>query len=210
MFKETISLPDFSRVTLKGLGNVYLSIGDQQSFSIESNQDLSNKIKTEVFNDELIISFHDIFPVWLVTMPKLDFHITMKVFTGCRVTGVGKIMSKKTLTCDNAEIVNTGVGGVHVHLKANKVKCMLSGVGEITLTGETEILELELSGTGKVDAYNLLTKDAVVSSRGIGECIVNAEDNLKIHSSGIGNIKYKGNPKVESTQGGLGGIKNIQ
>jgi len=30
-------------------------------------------------------------------MPKLDFHITMKSFASCQVTGVGKIMSKKTL-----------------------------------------------------------------------------------------------------------------
>ena len=80
MYKENRSLPEFNRVTLKGLGNVYLATGDEQSFSIDSNQDLSNKVKTEVFNNELIISFHDIFPVWLVTMPKLDFHITMKTF----------------------------------------------------------------------------------------------------------------------------------
>jgi hypothetical protein len=194
---------------LKGLGNVYLSRGDEQSFKIESNQDLSKKIRTEVFNNELIISFHDILPVWLVTMPKLDFHITMKEFIGCRVTGVGKIMSKGPLECSNAEIVNTGVGGIHLQLKANHVKGSLSGVGEITLMGETEILDLELTGTGKVDAYNLVAKDATVTSRGIGECIVNVTDTLKVHSSGIGNIKYKGNPKLESTQGGLGGIKNI-
>ena len=209
MYNENRSLPEFNRITLKGLGNVYVSIGDEQSFKVDSNQDLSNKIKTEVFNNELIISFHDIFPVWLVTMPKLDFHISMKSFTGCRVTGVGKIMSKKMIECDNAEIVNTGVGGIHLHMKAKNIKGMLTGVGEITLTGETEKLELELSGTGKVDAYNLASKEAIVTSRGIGECTVNAEDYLKVHSSGIGNIKYKGNPKVESTQGGLGGIKNI-
>jgi hypothetical protein len=82
-------------------------------------------------------------------------------------------------------------------------------VGEITLMGETDKLDLELAGTGKVDAYNLVAKDASVTSRGIGECIVHVIDTLKVHSSGIGNIKYKGNPRLESTQGGLGGIKNI-
>jgi hypothetical protein len=209
MYSEKLSLPEFDRVTLKGLGNVYLSAGKEQSFSIGSNQDLSNKIKTEVFNRELIISFHDILPVWLVTIPKLDFHITMKSFTGCRVTGVGKIMSKGTIVCDNAEIVNTGVGGIHLQLKAGHVKGTLSGVGEVSLMGETDKLDLELSGTGKVDAYNLAAREATVSSRGIGECVVNVAESLKVHSSGIGNIKYKGSPKLESTQGGLGGIKNI-
>jgi len=209
MFNEKISLPDFNRVTLKGLGNVYLSVGNEQSFKIESNQDLSKKIRTEVFNNELIISFYDVLPVWLVTMPKLDFHITMKEFIGCRMTGVGKIMSKGPLECGKAEIVNTGVGGIHLQLKADHVKGLLTGVGEITLMGETDKLDVELAGTGKVDAYNLVAKDATVSSRGIGECTVHVIDTLKVHSSGIGNIKYKGNPRLESTQGGLGGIKNI-
>ena len=68
---------------------------------------------------------------------------------------------------------------------------------------------IEISGTGKVNAYSLEAEEAKVRSTGVGECIVNASKKLDIYSSGIGKVRFKGDPEIKSKQSGLGGIEKI-
>ncbi len=90
-----------------------------------------------------------------------------------------------------------------------EIKTYLKGVGEIELTGKTERHDVEISGTGKVDAYNLESVKAYITAKGIGECVVNITEDLFVDMSGIGRVKYRGNPEVHAKKTGLGSIERV-
>ncbi|MFO8128434.1 MAG: head GIN domain-containing protein [Bacteroidales bacterium] len=209
MYSEKRALPAFHSIILKGIGNVYIQQGDKHSVEIASNQDIYGKIRTKVQNGELIISFRDPFPVWLISMPRLDITVTAGDIMMCKVKGAGKMVSREMLKGKNIQVINTGVGSMFLEVEARALTTILKGVGEIEIRGRAEQHHVEVSGTGKINAYDLEARDVTVDSRGVGECIVHATGTLDVNSSGIGRVKYRGSPILNSRQSGLGRIEKI-
>ncbi len=209
MFQEKRTLTEFTGILLKGIANVFIHQGEEHSVRIESNQDVAGRIKTEIKNQELEISFYDSIPVWLISFPRLDVHVTVKDLISCRMAGVGRMTCTETLKVNEIQLTNSGVGGMSMKLEAQNIITTLKGVGEIELAGKTVRHDVEISGTGKVNALMLESAEVHVRSKGVGECLVHATGKLDIDASGIGKVKYRGNPEVSSKQSGLGSIERI-
>lgn len=209
MFIEKRILPRFKSILLKGIGNVVVNKGNENSIKLNSDRDILTKIKTKVINDELIISLTPTFPFWLASFPRIDMHVVMEEILALRVSGVGRIRTDTELSSDNLIVFNNGVGGMQLKLNCKEVKTYLKGVGEIELSGQTDNHEVEITGTGKVNAYNLESKTAKVNAKGVGECVVSASEELFVEMSGVGRVRYRGNPEVHRNQTGLGSIEPV-
>ncbi len=209
MFSEKRKLPKFKSILLKGVGNVVVTKGNENSISLNSDKNILSKLRTKVINDELIISLTPSFPFWLASFPRIDMHVVMEEVLALRVSGVGRIRTDTELTAKSLIVFNNGVGGMQLKLNCTEVKTYLKGVGEIELTGKTESHEVEITGTGKVNAYNLESKMAKVKAKGVGECVVFASQELFVEMSGVGRVRYRGNPEVHRNQTGLGSIEQV-
>ncbi len=210
MFEDQISVSEFNSVTLKSIGNIYLEQGDEYSVKVTSNQDIRGKIKAKVINGELSLSFRDPLPMWLLSFPKFDIYVTFKDLKQCRVKGIGKISCNELMKVKEMHVINSGVGSIFLKIDTDKLITTLKGVGEIELSGKAVMHDVEISGTGKVNAYQLEAEEVSIRSKGVGECIVFATKKLDVYSSGIGKVRFKGEPVIQSKQTGLGGIEKIQ
>ncbi len=209
MYSDIRELPDFNKLWLKSVGNVILSKGEKQEVKITSDQDVAGKIKTGVRDGELIISIKDSIPLWFAGLPRLDIYVTMKEIVSLRLSGVGRIRSEQDIYEDKISIINSGVGGIYLFLETTKTYTELSGVGEIELNGTTDDHQIKISGTGKIDALHFEAREVDIQNSGVGECVVGVREKLHVKSSGIGRIRYKGDPQVYASQTGLGGIERI-
>jgi hypothetical protein len=82
-----------------------------------------------------------------------------------------------------------------------------SGAADAELTGQVGKLDIDLSGAGRVRAAGLLAKEAHVGLSGAGSVEVNASDKLKAEVSGVGSVRYRGNPPTfEKNVSGLGSV----
>jgi hypothetical protein len=81
------------------------------------------------------------------------------------------------------------------------------GTGNIKLAGEKQDeLNINITGTGNVDAFELEVDDCEIISTGTGNCKVFVNENLNVNIKGLGNVYYKGYPKIKQTIVGLGRI----
>ncbi|MCK4663119.1 MAG: DUF2807 domain-containing protein [Bacteroidales bacterium] len=206
---ERRDLAKFESVNLKGIGNVYVKMGEKQSVQVVADSELLPKIITEVNGNELSIRLKKGFGEF-ISEPKIDVFIVMEQIKGFKLSGVGKIESEGILETDDIEIKNSGVGSIILQLKSGDIITKLSGVGKVDLAGEAITNNIEISGAGKVVANDLITKNVTVKSSGVGNCTVNATDNLDVKVSGIGKVKYYGNPQVNSNVSGLGSIESLE
>lgn len=71
-----------------------------------------------------------------------------------------------------------------------------TGRGSITLAGKAASAKLAITGTGKIEAYDLLISDAEAKIMGTGWIQCNVADNLKVSGLGTGSVTFKGNPIV--------------
>lgn len=201
-------LPDFNQVKLKSIGHVYVKTGDQQSVRVEANDDIIDKVKTEVFGNELVISIEDAFPEW-INDPKIEIFIVAKEIKAFELTGVGKISSEGVIKANDLLLRNGGLGNIFLEIDAADLVTELDGLGRIALEGTANSNDIHIGGAGKVDAKYLETKKAKIHSSGFGSCSVYATDQLDVKITGLGKVRYRGNPELKRKITGIGSLERL-
>ena len=83
----------------------------------------------------------------------------------------------------------------------------ITGAADFELSGaQQDALDIYITGTGNVDAFDMVVNDCNIRISGAGNCQVHVIDNLDVVISGVGNIRYRGNPTVTTDVSGVGDI----
>jgi hypothetical protein len=83
----------------------------------------------------------------------------------------------------------------------------VTGEGDYELSGaQQEILDIDITGSGEVEAFDLEVKECNIRISGAGECGVNVINALDVVISGVGNIRYMGDPAVTTDISGVGNV----
>lgn len=87
---------------------------------------------------------------------------------------------------------------------ANEVKAVMRlGNGTLVISGKCSEAKLDLTGTGVIQADELVAQSASVSAKGTGSVGVNAVNNLGIFGMGTTSIYYVGSPAIKNRSVGL-------
>lgn len=106
-----------------------------------------------------------------------------------RVFGEGPIYAK------DLKLDLQGSADVKLNINASKLTSKISGIGKLSLSGQTGEHDLKISGTGKVDAFDFVAGIYDINIDGTGKANINVLNDLKVKTSGASEIYYKGNPK---------------
>ena len=79
----------------------------------------------------------------------------------------------------------------------------IDGAASLDLSGNTDILELDLAGAGSIDAKSLVCKKAEVKISGASSAALSVTDELLADIDGVGALEYYGDPIVKNISGGL-------
>lgn len=202
----------FTGLRFKSVGHVHLLQGDDCNLQIEGDEEHLDKVKAEVIDSILTITYtSDVADWsglnWIGQEQRLRYYVTMKDLNTIDLAGAGSIQGQdwkgETLT-----LIHSGAGKVDLQdLNYTSLDVELGGLGEVNITGEVQAQKVDLSGAGSYEAAALQSQQGQIAISGAGSARVWVEDTLEAHISGAGSIKYKGSPKVEETNTGLGSIK---
>jgi hypothetical protein len=105
-----------------------------------------------------------------------------------------------------------GAGALTIdQLKVHTFDCSLSGTGSITANGAADKQTLNISGVGSFNGKDLLGASVSVNLSGVGSATVHPTENLSAQVSGVGSVRYYGNPQVTSeVVSGLGSVNKIE
>lgn len=210
MITEHRNLAPFERIKLHSGGTVILRQGDTFKVEISAESEaMIDKVSTKVRRNKLNIQLKGWRGIFPVNLGELEILIQAPDIKRIDVPGIGKIKSDGIFKVDDIKLTNSGVGGMDLELDAEEIKVSLSGTGDIALSGFAERVEINMSGIGKIDAGALIGQEVKVKSTGIGGCDVHAEQTLRIRASSIGNIRYKGDAKLDSRFSGLGKVERL-
>ncbi len=80
---------------------------------------------------------------------------------------------------------------------------MRLGNGTLIISGRCDEAKLNLTGTGVIQADDLIAENASVSAKGTGSVGVHATKDLGVFGMGSTSIYYKGNPTIKNRSVGL-------
>jgi Putative auto-transporter adhesin, head GIN domain len=182
---ESRSVAGFSSISFKSEGKVTVQQTGKESLTISAEDNLLPLLETRVADRVLYlgtVNNVDINP----TKP-IEFVMEVKSLESFNMTGVGSIEAK----------------GIH----GKRLVIVLTGVGNMTIEGSADSLDLSLDGVGSYQGDRFKTKQATVHSEGVGNAVLNVSDQLDASVSGVGLVEYIGSPKVQKSGRGLGEVK---
>ncbi len=204
--RQEISLPAIHGVHLGMHADVFLTPGSPQKVVIEAQQNILDRIKRDVRDDQWYITFdgniRECKPVKIyITMPTLD---------AVGLGGSGTIRSTASFTGLNVIDVHvSGSGTVDLAVEANATEVKLSGSGKVALKGATSTLSVGISGSGDVNTTDLKSGKCDVRISGSGDATVSVDGDLDASISGSGDVRYKGNANVHSKISGSGSVGKL-
>jgi Putative auto-transporter adhesin, head GIN domain len=167
---QSRTVPEFTELDAAGAGDVTVRVGGEQAVAVTADDNLIDRITTEVDGRTLVLgargSFTTELPVTVqVTVPTLD---------AVMLTGSGVV------TVENVD--------------TEELTVRMPGTGRLVIHGAAGVLDVQLSGSGNVELEDLVARDAVARLSGFGRLHVHATGSLDASVSGTGTIVYSGDP----------------
>lgn len=197
-----ISLSDFTGIELNIDAQVYLTQGDQVEVLVKGQGNIIDELETRVRNDIWQIEFDDC----VEDSDVLRIYITSPNLTFISNNSSGKIQSETILRMDELEIKNNGSGSTQLSVEADLITTRNTGSGNLEIEGVAATFDVDVKGSGDVEAFDLLVKDGQVEIDGSGDVQVNVADFLEIMIDGSGDVYYKGEPDLKITTRGSGKV----
>jgi len=188
---QEIKVNEFNRINLTANADVYLSQGDTQEVSIVAQDNILKILKTNVIDQEMVIDFDEC----VSDYDKVKIYIKIKNIKALKVSGAGTIISEDNLISDNISLTIEGSGNIDLEkVNFEKIISLISGSGDINLIGTNNQHVIQISGTGNINAFDLISHNVNVELSGSGNIHVFVNNTLNVKISGSGSVYYKGNP----------------
>ncbi|AHM61472.1 hypothetical protein D770_16090 [Flammeovirgaceae bacterium 311] len=201
--EEERSLENFSAITVEGNYTIELEQG-APGLTIQTDDNLMPLIQTEVKRNTLRLSNTKN----IKGSDGVTIRIRYPELEKLEVSGAAKITNTGTMQTGNLEIEVRGAAMVDLEMEVRKLELDLSGASSVNFQGTARQLQADLSGAGNLEAYELQVRDAVVNLSGIGSAEVYVTDNLQAKVSGVGGIRFKGEPRnIQRQVSGVGSIE---
>lgn len=108
---------------------------------------------------------------------------------------------------ESASVYGSGDVKVMGFLTGNQFSAGIYGSGSVTVENAVfQYAAFDIYGSGKIEAQGLQVKDALVQVYGSGHSYISVSEKLVSKIFGSGNIYYRGNPVLETTQNGSGRV----
>ena len=117
----------------------------------------------------------------------------------------------KVYTNDLLALKNSGASSIKMDsLDTDKIEIVNSGVGSITIGGLADDVTLHNSGVGSINAENLKALNVKANVSGVGSITCYASEKIEGKVTGVGSLKYAGNPKhKDNKRTGVGSISKM-
>lgn len=117
----------------------------------------------------------------------------------------------KVYTSDLLYLKNSGASSIKMDsLDTDRIEIINSGLGSITIGGVADDVTLTNSGVGSINAENLKALNVKANVSGVGSITCYASEKIEGGVSGVGSLKYAGNPKEKDTnRTGVGSIGEL-
>ncbi len=199
--KETRKVGDFTEIEVSHGINVYITMGNDNHLEVETNEDLMDKLVTEIRGDKLKIYFEGSF-IWTKTA---NVYLDARTVHKISASGGSDVKGENELKTENLELRASGGSDIRLEIDVRNLEVDISGGSDVDLIGEANYIEANASGGSDLKAFDLITQTARLEASGGSDIKIFVEDELEARASSGSDIKYKGNPRNLDTRDSSGG-----
>jgi hypothetical protein len=209
---KTVSLSNFSEVSVASGIDLYISQGNSESIKIQAHEDLIDGVLVEKAGSFLKIRYKDNIS-WdrLIKGQSIKVYVTCKALTALTASGGSDVYGQNTLKTNTLSITASGGSDVKLSLMAQNLELIASGGSDVDLKGKAVNMSATVSGGSDIDALELIVDYAKVRASGGSDANVNVSKGLEASASGGSDVNYRGNASVNKTSSSNSGdVKKLK
>lgn len=173
----------FTKISSNGTFILNITQGSTQSLEIIADDNIIDKVNTEVSNDKLEIYLED----GNYKNTYLEANITVPELKGIKNEGTGDVTVFELQNTGTMEIENIGTGN-------------------IAIAGHTDNFNIQNIGSGTINGAEFMAANVALRIEGSGDCEVYCTESLNVSIEGSGNVYYKGSPTINIDISGSGQV----
>lgn len=198
IIKQTRTIPEIHTIDIDNKLNVFITQDTVNSLVVEAGKNIIDNIETSVIGDRLLIKNNNKCNFMRSYKAPITIYVSIKNLTTINYLGGGTVKSTNTLICDTLTInCSNGSDTVKLDVNANTVQAFMhTGVADIIISGKCNRAFAYSRGQGFIRLQNLESSYVYCNSSGTGDFYVWADNEMEILLQYVGNVYYKGNPKI--------------
>jgi Putative auto-transporter adhesin, head GIN domain len=183
--RETRTVGNFTRISYRVPGKLYLKQGSPQKVELEGPAEILKEIETEVSGDKLIIGKESRWMDWgWSSKYNITVYVTVPTIEAVSVAGSGNLYCEDKITVDNLDLSVSGSGSMRLAFAASgNVEADVSGSGDMDLKGSCTNFDSDVSGSGKVYVSASIKERADLGVSGSGK--IQMQGNVRDVKAGI-------------------------
>ena len=206
VINQTSSVQGVNQVSLEGTGTVLLSQGNQESLTIEAEDNIIPHIVSSVKGNRLSVAWDNTSPS--PTKP-VKYYLTVKDLSSITLSGAVRLETSGFKT-RRLDVSMNGAGeGNMSGLDINNLTVTLSGAGKMNMAGTATDQTITISGAGDYQAGDLKSQTTTITIHGAGKGTLNVSAMLNVTINGSGDISYLGSPQVNRQINGAGTVRQV-
>lgn len=195
-------LEPFSRLGVDIPADVQIHLSDRFHYEIEGYQNIVPLVDFTVKDNQLkIISTKNI-----GTASRIILHLPENLLTEVSIAGAAVIKVNAPVRVEQFNAKIAGSGSLQIEVETQILKTQLAGSGRATFSGSAERHDVNIVGSGTVQATSLDSQWAQVKIAGSGDARIKVARQLLANIVGSGNVYLSGNPDIDSSTLGSGKV----
>ncbi|MEM9829693.1 MAG: head GIN domain-containing protein [Bacteroidota bacterium] len=187
---ETRPISSFNAITVTGSVDVYLSQDEEESVTVEADENLQEIIQTEVRGNTLYISERKN----IRRAESRKVYVGFQQLTSLITEGATDIYGRTPIRGETLEVGISGASDVTLEIYVDELICRIRGAADGYLSGEATAMIARVSGSSDLEAGDLVSQSCQVEASGASDAFVHATESLDAKASGSSDIEYRGNP----------------
>jgi hypothetical protein len=176
-----------------------------ESVRIEAAENIIPNVATEMSDGELQISIKS---ENFVSIRPINCYVSVKDINAIKVS------SSSSVKCDNLKTENLSVEMASsskgtLNIDVINLDLKIASSANLTVSGNADLQTTEVSSSGKLDAFDLVSKDCKIAVQSSGSANINVTDNLDVKVNSSAKVNYKGSPKVNSEIASAGSLNKV-
>jgi hypothetical protein len=191
------SIVDFSKLDVSDLFTVYVSISDEESVSVEANDNLHPYISVNKYGDKLVVQLAD-----NINIKKgeatLNVHISMRDLNMIKGAGAVKFELENELAGQELQLDLSGASALSGYFNLELLDVSLTGASRLDLSGHSNRFIIDASGASFVKDFSFGANQFRADLDGASEFHLTVHESMDIIASGASVIYYRGNAQINS------------
>lgn len=203
---QTRDVSGFHELEINGGYKVTIVPGETDELQITAPDQYIDDVISEVTQGRLTIRTRE--GVEIRNSEGFEIALTFAHLDYLEINGAAELKCPVKLATNSMDVVINGAADITLDVDLQRMQMEVNGAADLSLKGKATEANFMLAGASNLDAEDLETRKMKIDMSGAGNAEVFVTNFLDATVSGVGNIRYKGDPQVrKNDQSVFGTIK---